>query len=427
MLLWISCILIGYITCHPIQQETAAPRFMHWPPPSSYRYWERRARSDPGSSSYLPVVPVLRSNNAPELPALLEASSSAGPGNYRAPAYAGNGYNGNIQVVDYGSSARLGLSSEPAGEEEPEPVFSEVAGPALLEASSSAGPGNYRAPNFYRSPNMAVVKDDNASLRDERYNSLVVREPEVAYAASRYDTSAPEDNVGSYYNFKDASWMDGHYNNPQVSEPEVAYAGNGYNSNIQVVDYGSSARPGLSSEPAGEEEPKPVFSEVAGPALLEASSSAGPGNYRAPAYAGNGYNSNIQVVDYGSSARPGLSSEPAGEEEPKPVFSEVAGPALLEASSSAGPGNYRAPAYAGNGYNSNIQVVDYGSSARPGLSSEPAGEEEPEPVFSEVAGLEPVSSFSSRSRYQRKRSQVAQTRYIPGEPVPWHAPSKYVF
>ncbi|XP_034068017.1 uncharacterized protein LOC117543679 [Gymnodraco acuticeps] len=366
MMLWISCLLIGYITCHPIQQETAAPRFMHWPPPSSYRYWERRASSDPGSSSYLPVVPVLRSNNAPELP-------------------------------------------------------------ALLEASSSAGPGNYRAPDFYRSPNMAVVKDDNASLRDERYNSLVVREPEVAYAASRYDTSAPEGNVGSYYNFKDASWMDGRYNNPQVSEPEVAYAGNGYNSNIQVVDYGSSARPGLSSEPAGEEEPKPVFSEVAGPALLEASSSAGPGNYRAPAYAGNGYNSNIQVVDYGSSARPGLSSEPAGEEEPKPVFSEVAGPALLEASSSAGPGNYRAPAYAGNGYNSNIQVVDYGSSARPGLSSEPAGEEEPEPVFSEVAGLEPVSSFSSRSRYQRKRSQVAQTRYIPGEPVPWHAPSKYVF
>ncbi|XP_034067880.1 protein SPT2 homolog [Gymnodraco acuticeps] len=291
MILWISCLLIGYITCHPIQQETAAPRFMHWPPPSSYRYWERRASSDPGSSSYLPVVPVLRSNKAPELPALQEASSSAGPGNYRAPAYAGNGYN----------------------------------------------------------------------------------------------------------------------------------------SNIQVVDYGSSARPGLSSEPAGEEEPKPVFSEVAGPALLEASSSAGPGNYRAPAYAGNGYNSNIQVVDYGSSARPGLSSEPAGEEEPKPVFSEVAGPALLEASSSAGPGNYRAPAYAGNGYNSNIQVVDYGSSARPGLSSEPAGEEEPEPVFSEVAGLEPVSSFSSRSRYQRKRSQVAQTRYIPGEPVPWHAPSKYVF
>ncbi|XP_033988149.1 uncharacterized protein LOC117483916 isoform X1 [Trematomus bernacchii] len=240
MMLWISCMLIGYITCHPIQQEAAAPRFMHWPPPSNYGYWGRGASSDLGSSSHLPGVPVPRSNKAPELP-------------------------------------------------------------ALQEASSSAGPGNYRAPDFYRSPNMAVVKDNYASLRDERYNSPVVREPEVAY---RYDTSAPENNVGSYYNLKDASLMDGRYNNPQVSEPEVAYAGNGYNGNAQVVGYGSSAS------------------------------------------------------------------------------TKVGG----------------------------------------GLSSELAGEEEPEPVFSEVAGLEPVYSFSSRSRYQRKRSQVAQTRYIPGEPVPWPMP-----
>ncbi|KAK1884938.1 Argininosuccinate lyase [Dissostichus eleginoides] len=259
-MLWISCMLIGYITCRPIQQEAAAaPRFMHWPPPSNYGYWGRGASSDPGSSSHLPGVPVPRSNKAPELP-------------------------------------------------------------ALQEASSSAVPGNYKAPDFYRSPNIAVVKDDYASLRDERYNSPVVREPEVAYAEYRYDTSAPENNVGSYYNLKDASWMVGRYNNPQVSEPEVAYAGNGYNGNAQVVGYGSSASTevggGLSSEPAGEEEPEPVFSEVAG---LE------------------------------------------------PVFSEVAGL---------------------------------------------------EPVFSEVAGLEPVYSFSSRSRYQRERSQVAHTRYIPGEPVP---------
>ncbi|KAI4806694.1 hypothetical protein KUCAC02_017508 [Chaenocephalus aceratus] len=379
-MLWISCMLIGYITCGPIQQETAAARLMHWPPPSSYRYWGRRARSDPGSSSYLPVVPVLRSNNAPELP-------------------------------------------------------------ALLEASSSAGPGNYRAPNFYRSPNMAVVKDDYASLRDEHYNSPVVREPEVAYAASRYDTSAPEDNVGSYYNLKDASWMDGRYNNPQVSEPEVAYAGNGYNSNVQVVDYGSSARPGLSSEPAGEEEPEPVFSEVAGPALLEASSSAGPGNYRAP----NFYRSpNMAVVkdDYASLRDERYNSPVVREPEVAYAASRYdtsapednVGSYYNFKDASWMDGRYNNPqvsepevAYAGNGYNSNVQVVDYGSLARPGLSSEPAGEQEPEPVFSEVAGLEPVSSFSSRSRYQRKRSQVAQTRYIPGEPVPWHAPNKYVF
>ena len=40
-----------------------------------------------------------------------------------------------------------------------------------------------------------------------------------------------------------------------------------------------------------------------------------------------------------------------------------------------------------------------------------------EPVFSDVSDLEPVYSYSSRSRYQRARSVFAQTRYIPGEPV----------
>ncbi|KAI9542860.1 hypothetical protein NQZ68_016164 [Dissostichus eleginoides] len=266
-------------------KEAAAPRFMHWPPPSNYGYWGRGASSDPGSSSHLPGVPVPRSNKAPELP-------------------------------------------------------------VLHEASSSAGPGNFRASDFYHSPNMAVVKDDYASLRDERYNSPVVREPEVAYVAYRYDTSAPEDNVGSYYNLKDASWMVGRYNNPQVSEPEVAYAGNGYDTSAPENNVGSYYNLKDASWMDGRyNNPQVSEPEVA--------------------YAGNGYDSNAQVVSYGSSASTdvgdGLSSEP------EPVFSEVAGL---------------------------------------------------EPVFSEVAGLEPVYSFSSRSRYQRERSQVAKTRYIPGEPVP---------
>lgn len=45
-----------------------------------------------------------------------------------------------------------------------------------------------------------------------------------------------------------------------------------------------------------------------------------------------------------------------------------------------------------------------------------AGEETPEPVFSDVSDLEPVYSFSSRSRYQRGNAVFAQTRYTPGEP-----------
>ncbi|XP_019964570.2 uncharacterized protein [Paralichthys olivaceus] len=40
----------------------------------------------------------------------------------------------------------------------------------------------------------------------------------------------------------------------------------------------------------------------------------------------------------------------------------------------------------------------------------------PEPVFSDVSDLEPVYSFSSRSRYNRGRAVFSQTRYTPGEP-----------
>ncbi len=46
------------------------------------------------------------------------------------------------------------------------------------------------------------------------------------------------------------------------------------------------------------------------------------------------------------------------------------------------------------------------------------GDENPEPVFSDVSDLEPVFSFSSRSSYQRGRALFAQTRYTPGGPVP---------
>ncbi|XP_030253596.1 shematrin-like protein 1 [Sparus aurata] len=51
------------------------------------------------------------------------------------------------------------------------------------------------------------------------------------------------------------------------------------------------------------------------------------------------------------------------------------------------------------------------------VGSQGAGEEIPEPVFSDVSDLEPVYSFSSRSNYQRGRAVFAQTRYTPGEPV----------
>uniref|UniRef100_A0A3Q3EM26 Keratin n=1 Tax=Labrus bergylta TaxID=56723 RepID=A0A3Q3EM26_9LABR len=41
----------------------------------------------------------------------------------------------------------------------------------------------------------------------------------------------------------------------------------------------------------------------------------------------------------------------------------------------------------------------------------------PQPVFSDVSDLEPVYSFSSRSRYQRGRATFVQIHYSPGDPV----------
>ncbi|CAK6966382.1 fibroin heavy chain-like [Scomber scombrus] len=52
------------------------------------------------------------------------------------------------------------------------------------------------------------------------------------------------------------------------------------------------------------------------------------------------------------------------------------------------------------------------------VTSSDAGDESPEPVFSDVSDLEPVYAFSSRSRYQRGRAMYTKTRYTPGEPGP---------
>ena len=40
-----------------------------------------------------------------------------------------------------------------------------------------------------------------------------------------------------------------------------------------------------------------------------------------------------------------------------------------------------------------------------------------EPVFSDVSDLEPVYSFSSRSKYNRGRAVFSQSRYTPGDPA----------
>lgn len=99
------------------------------------------------------------------------------------------------------------------------------------------------------------------------------------------------------------------------------------------------------------------------------------------------------------------------------------GPAVNEyglAYAASQTGGYDGSYNAGYGGSASAYKGDasYGFAVAPGeenWSSGSAGSLEP--VFSDVSDLEPVFSFSSRSRYQRGRAMFAQTRYTPGEPV----------
>lgn len=67
--------------------------------------------------------------------------------------------------------------------------------------------------------------------------------------------------------------------------------------------------------------------------------------------------------------------------------------------------------YGADGYVGASQDEDWNARSATGYD-----DETPESVFSDVSDLEPVYSFSSRSRYQQGRAVFAQTRYTPGEP-----------
>ncbi|KAL7403238.1 hypothetical protein ABVT39_026723 [Epinephelus coioides] len=144
----------------------------------------------------------------------------------------------------------------------------------------------------------------------------------------------------------------------------------------------------------------------------------------------------------------GVSSD-SGSSFPQPSLSNPSSdkaaelPAPQDAISSAGAGSYSgSPVYysganmaAGNafyggyassgderyGYDNSAPSGGYGGSASwssGSANSYDGGDENSEPVFSDVSDLEPVYSFSSRSSYQRGRAVFAQTRYSPEEPVP---------
>ncbi|XP_049930260.1 uncharacterized protein LOC126408631 [Epinephelus moara] len=150
----------------------------------------------------------------------------------------------------------------------------------------------------------------------------------------------------------------------------------------------------------------------------------------------------------------GVSSD-SGSSFPQPSLSNPSSdkaaelPAPQDAISSAGAGSYSgSPVYysganmaAGNafyggyasfgderyGYENSAPSGGYGGSASAyvgdswssgSANSYDGGDENSEPVFSDVSDLEPVYSFNSRSSYQRGRAVFAQTRYSPEEPVP---------
>ena len=131
------------------------------------------------------------------------------------------------------------------------------------------------------------------------------------------------------------------------------------------------------------------------PAPQDGLSSAGPGGYSSLNMAGgNDYYSGYASFRDGRYSSPEVSNYGA------------AYPASQSSGYDGGApgGNYYAYASSGSGY-----VGDASSSYA-------AGDENPEPVFSDVSDLEPVYSFNSRSSYQHARSVFTQTRYTPGEP-----------
>ncbi|XP_049431259.1 probable ATP-dependent RNA helicase ddx17 [Epinephelus fuscoguttatus] len=133
-----------------------------------------------------------------------------------------------------------------------------------------------------------------------------------------------------------------------------------------------------------------------------------------------------------------ISSAGAGSYSGSPVHysgaNMAAGNAFYGGYASSGDDSYNSPAaseygfvYARYGYDNSAPDGGYGSSATAyvgdswssgSANSYDGGDENSEPVFSDVSDLEPVYSFSSRSSYQRGRAVFAQTRYSPEEPVP---------
>ncbi|KAM7396144.1 hypothetical protein PAMP_019211 [Pampus punctatissimus] len=165
---------------------------------------------------------------------------------------------------------------------------------------------------------------------------------------------------------------------------------------------------GVSSDPGSSSSlprlPNPSSDKSSGfPAPQDALSSSGPGSYSGLNMAGgNEYYSGYTGF--------------RDESYKSPEVGHYGAPYAAPQSSGYGGYGYGGYASSGTGYEGD---VSYGFAPGDDWSSGSATShgETPEPVFSDVSFLEPVYSFSSRSRYQRGRRVFAQTRYTPEEPA----------
>lgn len=131
------------------------------------------------------------------------------------------------------------------------------------------------------------------------------------------------------------------------------------------------------------------------PSAQDMVSNAGPGGYLSPVMAEGMVFDSRYTLSSPEVSYSGVASQGTGTSDGQ--YSGVYG-------SYEGDGSY--------GYVAAVQDESWNSGSAPNY-----GGENPEAVFSDVSDLEPVYSFSSRSRYQRGRAVFAQTSYTPGEPV----------
>ncbi|XP_062277570.1 prisilkin-39-like [Scomber scombrus] len=302
-MLWISCLLIGSISC-----VSAGKKYGSGAAGSGAAdpgFWRSVRYNSPVVSSYGAAYPASQ-------PSGYDSGALGGGYGYGGYASSGSGYAGDASYAFVTSS----------GDESPEPVFSDVS-------------------------DLEPVYAFNSRSRYQRGRAM--------YTKTRYNPGEPGPVVMSVSG--DASKTSNQ--NYPAKAPAKGCCG------FHALLIGSI------SVPAGKK---------------YGSGAADPGFWRSVRY-------NSPVVSSYGAAYP--ASQPSGYD-----------------SGALGGGYGYGGGYASSGSGS------AGDASYAFVTSSDAGDESPEPVFSDVSDLEPVYAFSSRSRYQQGRAMYTKTRYTPGESGP---------